>query len=100
MMKKVALLLSTLLLTAWLPSASALTLSEARSSGLVAEKPSGYIEACSEAAEVAQLVSEVNAKRQASYQKIANQNGVEAALVAKKSAKKIQSKLGGSGGCR
>jgi uncharacterized protein YdbL (DUF1318 family) len=99
-MKRVLLLISTLLLIGWLPHASALTLSEARSAGLVAELPSGYLKACRETAAVSQLVAEINAKRRAVYQKIANQNGVDESLVAEKSAKKIQLKLDSTSGCR
>jgi len=56
-------------------SALALDLHSARSSGAVAELPTGYVKAVKPSAEVDALVDEVNAKRRAEYTRISKENG-------------------------
>ena len=56
-------------------SAFALDLHTARSSGVVAELPTGYVKAVKPSAEVDALVKEVNAKRRAEYTRISKENG-------------------------
>lgn len=65
----------TLLIMAPL-SAWALTLDEAKQSGLVGEEASGYVGAVSDkpTKEVKELVADVNAKRRAAYEKIVAAN--------------------------
>ena len=78
--------------------AFALSLSEARSAKLVAENDHGYLVALSNTKEVEQLVSEVNSKRRAEYEKIALSTSANLADVEKISAQKIFSLL--SPGCK
>jgi uncharacterized protein YdbL (DUF1318 family) len=70
-------------------SAFAISLTDARSSGMVAENDKGYIEAIVNTSEVQDLVSEVNTKRYAEYQRIASDTGTSLAEVEKLSAQKI-----------
>lgn len=70
-------------------SAFALDLHSARVGGLVAEKPSGYIEAVKPSSEVNSLVAEVNAKRKAEYERIAKEKGTSADAVAALAAQEI-----------
>jgi len=69
--------------------AFALDLAGARSSKLIAENDHGYIVALSDSSEVKQLVDEVNSKRRAEYQKIANQTATSITEVEHVSAQKI-----------
>ena len=64
--------------------AAALGLAEAKSRGLVGERPDGYVGAVSDSpsAEVKSLVAEVNAKRKAVYEDIAEKRGTSVAAVA------------------
>lgn len=81
------LLLSALLLPL---AASAVTLDEAKGSGLVGETWKGYLAAveASPSAEVEQLVDEVNAKRRTEYERIAKKNGIKVEDVEKVAGKK------------
>ncbi len=58
-------------------SASALTLNEARSQGLIGERPDGLIGAvsASAASDVVALVSEINAARLRQYQSLSQRDG-------------------------
>lgn len=68
-------ILALLLMLAAFP-AQALSLSEARSEGLVGETPQGYIAPVgTPSAEVRSLVNEVNSARRAEYQVIAGKTG-------------------------
>ena len=71
----IALVIAFMAMTA--SSAWAITLSEARSQGLVGERPDGLIGAVSSNAstEVVQLVSTVNAARLDSYRGVASKDG-------------------------
>lgn len=55
--------------------AFALTLDEARSQGLVGERPDGYIAAVQNAAGVQELVSSVNSQRRQQYERTAQETG-------------------------
>lgn len=69
--------------------AFALDLSSARSQGLVAETPDGYIRAAKPSPEVNALVADVNAKRRAEYERISKQNGQPVDVVGKLAAPQI-----------
>ena len=72
--------------------ALALDLHEARKSGQVAETPEGFIKAVKSSAEVDALVTEVNAKRRAEYQRISKENGQPVDVVGKLAAPQIAKK--------
>lgn len=74
--------------------AYALDLHSARASGLVAETSEGYIKAVKPSAEVNALVSEVNAKRRAEYERISKQNGQPVDVVGKLAAPQIMKNAG------
>ena len=73
--------------------ALALDLQEARRGGLVGEQNDGYVKALQAHADVAALVKDVNAKRQAEYGKISQANGQPVSVVAKLAAAQIVQKL-------
>ena len=73
--------------------ALALDLHTARASGAVAETPDGYIVAKKPTAEVNALVSEVNGKRRAEYERISKQNGQTVEVVGKLAAPQIQKSI-------
>lgn len=70
-------------------AAYALSLDEARSSGLVGERPDGYVGVVSSTPDAEQLASSVNAARKEEYQKIAAKNGQAIDVVEKLAAAKI-----------
>lgn len=74
--------------------AFALDLQGARSQGLVAETPEGYVTAVKSSAEVDALVSDVNAKRRAEYERIAKEKGQSVEVVGKLAAPQIAKNLG------
>ncbi|NOX28032.1 MAG: YdbL family protein [Gammaproteobacteria bacterium] len=69
-------------------SAFALNLQEAKSQLLVGESVTGYLGVVKPSAGVAALVSDINAKRKTSYQKIAKRNGTSLSAVEQLAAKK------------
>ncbi len=69
--------------------ALALDLHSARSSGVIAELPTGYVKAVKPSAEVDALVATVNAKRRAEYERISKQNGQPVDVVGKLAAPEI-----------
>ncbi len=73
--------------------AFALDLHSARASGVVAETSEGYIKAVKSSAEVNALVSEVNAKRRAEYERISKENGQTVEVVGKLAAPQIAKKI-------
>ena len=81
----VALVLATAL------PALALDLDEARAKGALGERSDGYVAAVKEnpSAEVAELATEVNAKRKAYYQEIAQRNGAPVEAVAALAGQKL-----------
>lgn len=74
--------------------AYALDLHSARASGVVAETSEGYIKAVKPSAEVNALVSEVNAKRRAEYERISKENGQPVDVVGKLAAPQIMKNAG------
>lgn len=74
--------------------ASAITLDEAKSSGLVGEKLDGYLGTVSNnpSKEVVALVEDINKRRKASYQEIAKKNGTELKAVEMLAAEKAIAK--------
>ena len=68
--------------------ASALSLSEAKTKGLVGETPSGYLAAVQSGAEADALVDSVNAARRAEYDRIAAKNKQDRTAVESLAAKK------------
>lgn len=85
-------LISTVAALAAFP-AFAIDLQSARSSGLVGEKPNGYVEAVKPSPDVLALVGEVNTKRKAEYERISKENGQAVDVVASVAAAQIISKL-------
>lgn len=77
------------LISVFAMSAYALDLHSARSSGVVAETPEGFIKAVKSSPEVDALVADVNAKRRAEYQRISKQNGQPVDVVGKLAAPEI-----------
>lgn len=67
----------------------AIDLQTAKSQGQVGETPAGYLAAVvSPNAEIKQLIAEVNAKRKAKYEEIAEKNGIALGKVEKLAGKK------------
>jgi len=92
-MRKLTLALSKLTLTLLLVlplSAFALELDDAKSRGLVGEDATGYLAAVADkpSADVAALIDDVNTKRRAEYQRIAQQNSLTIQQVERIAAKK------------
>lgn len=74
--------------------ASAITLKEAQSQGLVGEANSGYIAVVQESSpELEKLVAEVNSKRKQEYAAIAQRNNIDIAQVAARAAEKLEARL-------
>jgi uncharacterized protein YdbL (DUF1318 family) len=64
-----------------------LSLDQAKQSGVVGEAPSGYLEVVKPSPEAQKLVSEVNSKRKAAYEQIAQKNGSDLKVVEQFGAK-------------
>lgn len=78
-----------MLLMVLLPfSAFALSLQEAKSQLLVGESVTGYLGVVESSSDVSALVKDINAKRKASYKKIAKRNGTSLSAVEQLAAKK------------
>jgi uncharacterized protein YdbL (DUF1318 family) len=80
----------TLFLLAPLSAWAALTLDDAKQSGLVGEDASGYIAAVSNkpSKDVQALVADINAKRRTEYERIAAANGISVSDVEQLAGKK------------
>ncbi|NIE51421.1 MULTISPECIES: YdbL family protein [Pantoea] len=83
--KGIALLLAFLLV----PSAWALTLDQARQQGRVGETLSGYIAARQQDDETLALVKRINEGRSQQYQRVAQQNNLTTAEVARIAGEKL-----------
>jgi uncharacterized protein YdbL (DUF1318 family) len=86
----------TLFLTAlsFSTAAFALDLSEARTRGLVGEKLDGFIASVKQPTdEVNAVVSDINSRRRAEYEKISKNNGQPVSIVGKVAAENIINKL-------
>jgi uncharacterized protein YdbL (DUF1318 family) len=88
--KKIVYLLLSLVLLIPLSFAWALDLESAKSQGLVGELQSGYLAPIEgkDSAEVGKLVSTINSKRKAEYQKIAKTSGTTLSAVEALAGKK------------
>lgn len=73
--------------------AFALDLHEARSSGLVGEASTGYVEPMLDRADVLELVAEINNKRKQEFLRISQENGQSIEVVARLAAKQIFQRL-------
>ncbi|MCU7783011.1 YdbL family protein [Lelliottia amnigena] len=78
-----------LLVLAMSAQAQAITLKEARAQGRVGETLSGYIAPVRQDQETLALVSEINAARSESYQKLADSNNLPVDEVAKMAGQKL-----------
>lgn len=88
--KGIALLLALLLV----PSAWALTLDQARQQGRVGETLSGYIAARQQDEETLALVKRINDGRSQQYQRVAQQNNLTTAEVARIAGEKLVNRAG------
>ncbi|MBL7250050.1 YdbL family protein [Alloalcanivorax marinus] len=57
-------------------TAAALDLNQAKAEGLVGEQPNGYLGVVKATPAAVELVSDINEKRRAAYERIAKQNGI------------------------
>lgn len=88
-MKKLLLIVLLLFGIGLLSSAYALSLAQAKASGLVREQANGYLAATPRAgAEARSLVASINARRRANYARIARKNKVSVQVVASIAGKK------------
>lgn len=72
--------------------AMAIELDEAKQKGYVGEQTDGYLGVVKSAPEVPELVKDVNAKRKAKYQELAQKNGISLAQVEALAGKKAVEK--------
>ena len=91
MKKLIAIFVVVLLVPAM---AFALSLDQAKASGAVGETPSGYLESVESnpAADVSTLITTINGKRKAQYQKIAAKRGTDLKSVEALAGKKAMEK--------
>jgi len=73
-------------------SAFALNLGEAKSTGLVGETSKGYIAAVKASGDINALVKDINERRKAQYQKIANKNKLSLEAIEVRAGQKAISK--------
>jgi uncharacterized protein YdbL (DUF1318 family) len=90
-MKKSVLLLPFVALS-FAFSAFALDLTAAKSQGLVGETASGYLGAVENNAEIQALIDDINAKRKAKYEQLAEKHGITLAQVEQQAGKKALQK--------
>lgn len=73
--------------------ASALTLGEAKSRGLVVERPDGYVAPTAAATpDIRAMVEQINRKRLEAYRKSAEQTGVPVEVIARRMAERLSQK--------
>lgn len=91
---KMMISIKTVLIATLLFSATvfALELDSAKATGLVGEQENGYLGAVVESAEVITLINDINAKRKAKYQELADKNNITLEQVEKLAAKKAYEK--------
>jgi len=73
-------------------NAFSLSLTEAKTQGLVGEQPNGMLGVVSASPEVTALVMDINNKRKAAYGKIAQRNGTDIKVVQQLAGKKAIAK--------
>ena len=94
-MKKITLLISALLVSV---SSWALDLSQAKSQNLVGEKNNGYLGLIvSSNTDAAALIADINRKRKAKYQSIANNQNTQLANIEKIAGEKLTAKAKAAG---
>ncbi|WP_420588677.1 YdbL family protein [Bacterioplanoides sp.] len=94
-MKKITLLISALLVSV---SSWALDLSQAKSQNLVGEKNNGYLGLIvSSNTDAAALIADINRKRKAKYQSIANKQNTQLANIEKIAGEKLTAKAKAAG---
>lgn len=94
-MKKVMTLIAGMLLAV---AASAMELDEAKSLGLVGEQPNGYLGLVSTGSpEAAAMLIDINAKRKAKYQEIANKQNTQLVNIERIAGEKLVEKSQASG---
>ncbi len=71
----------------------ALDLQQARTQGIIAEQPDGYVKVLQPRPEATQLANEVNDARTKEYQRISKEKGQPVDIVAKVAAEEIAKKL-------
>ena len=76
-------------------TALALSLDEAKAQGVVGERPNGYVGVVSGSnnAQAAALANQINAKRRAAYQSVANSNGTTLRSVEALAGRKLIGRL-------
>ena len=95
MMKKLTVFVTALLISI---SSWALDLNQAKSQKLVGEKTNGYLGLIvSSNTEAAALISDINRKRKAKYQSIANKQKTQLANIEKIAGEKLTSKAKAAG---
>ncbi|MBE1300031.1 MAG: DUF1318 domain-containing protein [Alteromonadaceae bacterium] len=87
--KKIIVLVTTLFISL---SSWAMSLSDAKSKGLVGEQRDGYLGVVVDSSEARSVVRDINAKRKAIYIELANKNGVAVDVVAKLAGEKAIAK--------
>ncbi|MBL0319117.1 MAG: YdbL family protein [Alphaproteobacteria bacterium] len=93
-MLKISAIISTFLVASTIAvSAFAVDFQQARSQGLVGEKPDGYVAVVSGGGDVQSIVNDVNQKRKAAYQDISQKNHQPLDVVGKLAAEKIITNL-------
>lgn len=99
---RVLLAAGALLVLLGAAAAHASELDEAKRAGLVGETMEGYVAAVADVPkpEVQALVTDINAKRRAEYQRIARDNGLELSQVEALAAKKAIDKTAAGGWVR
>jgi len=94
-MKKMITLLAGLLMAL---SAAAMELDDAKNLGLVGELPNGYLGLVSTGSpEAAAMLVDINAKRKAKYQEIANKQNTQLANIEKIAGEKLVNKAQSEG---
>ena len=73
-------------------AAHALSLDDAKATGIVGERQDGYLGIVVDSAEARQLIQEINSARRIKYQEIAKKNGTSLQAVEILAAKKAQDK--------
>ncbi len=88
--RAVLLLIGLLTVASWAGTAWSVTLEQAKAQGLVGEQPNGYLGlvAANASAEVQALVADINKKRKAEYQAIAQRNNTSLEAVEALAGKK------------
>jgi uncharacterized protein YdbL (DUF1318 family) len=80
--------------------AFAMDLAQARTQGIVGETSDGYVAAVTASPDAGVVVSEVNARRRAEYEKISKENGQPVSVVGKVAAERIINGLPSGSYCK